>query len=100
MSANPPQPPRLLFLDARDRVRAGEAIDIVAAEFVTGLALDEKLACLDGDEDFWPGLRRMVGAGAARVAGEGYGSKPYAAAVLPDSGFPGIAFSDGPRGPS
>lgn len=98
MNAKPPQPPRLLFDDARHRVRAGEAIDIVAAEFVAGLDLEEKLACLDGDEDFWPGLRRMAGAGAARVAGEGYSSRPYYAGVLPDVGFAGIAFSDGPRG--
>jgi beta-glucosidase len=84
------------FAEARRRVRAGEAAAAVAEDFVAGLTIDEKLACLDGDEDFWPGLRRMAGAG--RLAGEGYSRRPYPAAVLPDVGFPGIAFSDGPRG--
>ena len=98
MNATPPEPPRLPFHDARERVQAGEPLDVVVSDFVAGLTLDEKLACLDGDEEFWPGLRRMAAAGGARVAGEGYGSRPYLGGVLAELAFPGIAFSDGPRG--
>lgn len=91
-------PPTLTFDRARERVSAGEDVRAVAAEFVTGMTLDEKLGCLDGDEEFWPGLIRMAGGANARVAGGGYGRKPYLGAQVPRSGFPGIAFSDGPRG--
>lgn len=77
---------------------AGEDAAAVAAAFVGGLTLEEKLWCLDGDEEFWPGLIRMAGRAEARVAGEGYSGRPYIAAQLSRVGFPGIAFSDGPRG--
>ncbi len=86
------------YEDARTRVRAGEDARTVAAELVSKLTIDEKLECLDGDEDFWPGLMRLAGAATTRVAGEGYGAKPYLGAQVPRLGFPGIAFSDGPRG--
>jgi beta-glucosidase len=88
----------LTFDEARARVAAGEDVGAVAAKVVTGLTLDEKLWCLDGDEEFWPGLMRMAGRAEARVAGEGYSGKPYTAARVPRVGLPGIAFSDGPRG--
>lgn len=79
-------------------MQAGEDPHAVAREFVSGLTLAEKLECLDGDEDFWPGLMRLAGAASARVAGEGYGARPYIGATVGRLGFPGIAFSDGPRG--
>lgn len=88
----------LSFDGARERVRAGEDAAAVAAEFVAGLTLDEKLECLDGDEDFWPGMMRLAGAATARVAGNGYGRQPWYGAEVERLGFPGIAFSDGPRG--
>ncbi|MEO8457374.1 MAG: glycoside hydrolase family 3 C-terminal domain-containing protein [Chloroflexota bacterium] len=88
----------LTYEQARARLRAGENAYDVATEVVAGLTLDEKLECLDGDEDFWPGLMRLAGAAVTRVAGEGYGAKPYLGAQVPRLGFPGIAFSDGPRG--
>ncbi|MEX0682776.1 MAG: glycoside hydrolase family 3 C-terminal domain-containing protein [Dehalococcoidia bacterium] len=88
----------LTYGDARERVRAGEDAAEVAAEFVAGLTLEEKLECLDGDEDFWPGLIRMAGAAVSRVAGDGYMGRPYYGAAVERLGFPGIAFSDGPRG--
>jgi beta-glucosidase len=84
--------------DARDRVSNGEDPALVAHDFVFGLAREEKLWCLDGDEEFWPGLIRMAGRAAARVAGDGYAGRPYVGARLEERGFPGIAFSDGPRG--
>jgi len=88
----------LTFDEARTHVRQGEDPSAVAAQLVAGLTLDEKLWCLDGDEEFWPGLIRMAGRAEARVAGEGYSGKPYMAAQVPRVGLPGIAFSDGPRG--
>jgi beta-glucosidase len=88
----------LTFDEARRRVRSGEDATLVAEELVAGLTLDEKLECLDGDEDFWAGLMRMAGRAAARVAGEGYGARPYPGAAVERLGFPGIQFSDGPRG--
>lgn len=91
-------PPSLSFDEAQQRVRAGADASEVARAFVQGLTLDEKLWCLDGDEEFWPGLLRMAGGAEARVAGEGYNRRPYYGARLPRMGFPGIAFSDGPRG--
>ena len=54
-----------------------------------------------------PGRRRGVLARAPahgrparrpRVAGDGYSGQPWVGAQLPRVGFPGIAFSDGPRG--
>jgi beta-glucosidase len=86
------------FGEARELVRAGEDADEVARAFVAALTLDEKLWCLDGDEEFWPGLIRMVGSASARVAGSGQARDPWFGARLPERGFPGIAFSDGPRG--
>ena len=88
----------LTYDDARRRVRDGEDPREVAREFVGGLTLGEKLECLDGDEDFWPGMMRLAGAASARVAGEGYARSPWPGAAAPRLGFPGISFSDGPRG--
>ncbi len=90
--------PTRSFDEARRRVRAGEDPADVARSFVGALTLEEKLWCLDGDEEFWPGLMRMAGGAEARVAGDGYSGRPYLGAQLPRTGFPGIAFSDGPRG--
>ena len=86
------------FDDARARVRAGEDPADVARRFVAALTLDEKLWCLDGDEEFWPGMLRMAGGASARVAGAGYSREPWIGARLPERAYPGIAFSDGPRG--
>ncbi len=91
-------PPSISFDDARRRAASGDDPGAVARAFLAGLTVDEKLWCLDGDEEFWPGLLRMAGRAAATVAGEGYSGRPWAAAQLPRVGFPGITFSDGPRG--
>ena len=88
----------MTFDAARERVRGGEDAASVAQGFVSGLTLEEKLWCLDGDEEFWPGLMRLAGGPQPQVAGDGYSRSPWLAAQLPDRGFPGIAFSDGPRG--
>ena len=62
----------------------------VAAELVKQMTLEEKLGCLDGDLDAWPGLAEMVSGG--------YHSRTFPAAVVERLGIPGIQFSDGPRG--
>ena len=62
----------------------------VAAELVALMTLDEKLECLDGDLDAWPGLAEMVSGG--------YHTRTFPAAVVERLGIPGIQFSDGPRG--
>ena len=63
----------------------GEARAIVAQ-----MTNDEKLWCLDGDAPFWAGLTYL---------GEnGYHKSPFRAAQVERVGFPGFAFSDGPRG--
>lgn len=72
------------------RVRAGEPVDAVAADLVALLTPEERLGCLDGDLEFWPGMRALV-------AGE-YGRVPFPAAAIPRLGIPGIQFNDGPRG--
>ncbi len=62
----------------------------VAVELVAQLTLEEKLGCLDGDLDAWPGLAEMVSGG--------YHTRTFPAAVVERLGIPGIQFSDGPRG--
>jgi beta-glucosidase len=90
--------PELSYAEAKRRVHDGDDPDLVAREFVSCLTLDEKLDCLDGDEDFWPGLMRLASSANARVAGDGYGRSPWPGGAVPRLGYPGIAFSDGPRG--
>jgi beta-glucosidase len=65
----------------------------VAAEVervLVTLTLDDKLAMVDGDTEFWPGLIEMMGGG--------YNRSPYVAGALPERGIDGVRFSDGPRG--
>jgi beta-glucosidase len=54
------------------------------------MTLDEKLGCLEGDIDAWPGLMDMVSGG--------YHRRTFPAARVERLGLPGIEFSDGPRG--
>ena len=51
---------------------------------------EEKRWCLDGDAPFWAGLTYLAEAG--------YHKSPFRAAQVERVGFPGFAFSDGPRG--
>ncbi|MCB1261414.1 MAG: glycoside hydrolase family 3 C-terminal domain-containing protein [Acidimicrobiales bacterium] len=79
-----------MFDDAAARVAAGGDHRAEAAAIVAAMTLDEKLDCLDGDTDFWPGLMDMVAGG--------YHRHTWPAARVERLGVPGIAFSDGPRG--
>jgi beta-glucosidase len=76
--------------EARGRVRAGADPALEAALLVAEMTTDEKLGCLDGDTDFWPGLIDMVAGG--------YYRHPFPAARVERLGFPGLSFADGPRG--
>jgi beta-glucosidase len=57
---------------------------------VAAMTDEEKRWCLDGDAPFWAGLTYLAEAG--------YHKSPFRAARVERVGFPGFAFSDGPRG--
>jgi beta-glucosidase len=78
------------FDDARAAVASGIAPDDAARRLVATLSPDEKLWCLDGDAPTWAGL--------GFLGRDGYHLAPFLAAELERIGFPGIRFSDGPRG--
>jgi beta-glucosidase len=78
------------YHDAREAVRNGMAAHDAAAELVTQLTEYEKLWCLDGDAPTWAGLKFL--------ADDGYHKAVFVGAELERIGFPGIRFSDGPRG--
>ncbi len=61
-----------------------------AAAMVAAMTDEEKRWCLDGDAPFWAGLTYLAEAG--------YHKSPFRAAEVVRVGFPGFAFSDGPRG--
>lgn len=75
---------------SKARVRAGAEVAHEAERLVARMTVSEKLACLDGDGEFWSGLIDMVSGGYYRHA--------FPAAVVPRLGFPGFRFCDGPRG--
>src|SRR5580693_2780366 len=64
--------------------------DARAAELVSQMTEDELLWCLDGDCPFW--------AGVSYLSTGGYHRSPFPGADVERLGFPGFAFSDGPRG--
>lgn len=79
------------FARAAARIAAGvsrpsdEAIQLVGM-----MTVAERLDCLDGDLDAWPGLFDMMGGG--------YHRHTFPAAAVERLGVPGLRFSDGPRG--
>jgi beta-glucosidase len=78
------------FDDARAAVASGTPVADAARSFVASLSPDERLWCLDGDAPTWAGL--------GFLGQDGYHLAPFVAAEVERIGFPGIRFSDGPRG--
>jgi beta-glucosidase len=80
--------------DTFDQARAAVAGGMSPAEAARGLVATlteyEKLWCLDGDAPTWAGLKFL--------AEDGYHKSVFHGAELERIGFPGIRFSDGPRG--
>ena len=67
-----------------------DQLETVVGSILDELSLDERLAMMSGDLDFWPGLVEMLGGG--------YGHTPYVGGAVDRVGLPGIRFCDGPRG--
>ena len=80
----------MTFDDARLAVAGGTTIEEAARAFVAALTPEERLWCLDGDSPTWAGLKFL--------SEDGYHKAPFVGAELRRVGFPGIRFSDGPRG--
>src|SRR5690348_12487362 len=81
---------RTPYEDAVAAVRSGKSPVDEARALYGQLSPEERLWLLDGDEEFWPGLKEMVE--------EGYNRHPYVHGAIPRLGIPGLRFSDGPRG--
>ena len=75
---------------ALKKVKNGTKLEIVAAELVALMKLDEKIHCLDGGVPFRMGIKDITTGG--------YHSRPFRAAKVERLGIPGFHFSDGPRG--
>ncbi|MCX5941070.1 MAG: glycoside hydrolase family 3 C-terminal domain-containing protein [Cyanobium sp. LacPavin_0818_WC50_MAG_67_9] len=68
-----------------------EAIERRAEELLAQLSSPEKLALLEGDTDFWPGMVDIASRDASHV-------HPWPAGAVPRLGLAGLHFVDGPRG--
>lgn len=78
------------YEDAVAAVRAGDDAAEQARKLYGELTDDERLGLLDGDQDFWAGMRdTMV---------NGYNHSPIVHGAVDRLGIPGLRFSDGPRG--
>lgn len=78
------------FDDARAAVARGMSAQDAATALVANLTEHERLWCLDGDAPTWAGLKFL--------SEDGYHKAVFTGAELERVGFPGIRFSDGPRG--
>ncbi len=78
------------FATAVASVRAGKQPEDEARGLYAQLTSQERLWLLDGDEEFWAGLKAMIE--------EGYNLRPYVHGAVPRLGIPGLRFTDGPRG--
>ena len=68
-----------------------QSIERRAQELLAQLSVAEKLALLEGDTDFWPGMVDIACRDASHL-------HPWPAGVLPRLGLAGLQFVDGPRG--
>ena len=71
-------------------MQAGSLPEDAASTLYEQLQQEERLWLLDGDRDFWEGLRSMQT--------EGYNRVPYVHGAVERLGIPGTRFVDGPRG--
>ena len=78
------------FDDARRAIAQGTAVEDAARGLIANLTEYERLWCLDGDAPTWAGLKFL--------ADDGYHKSVFIGAEVERVGFPGIRFSDGPRG--
>ena len=78
------------FETAVTAVRGGRRPEDEARGLYGQLTPEERLWLLDGDDEFWAGLREMIE--------EGYNLRPYVHGAVPRLGIPGLRFTDGPRG--
>lgn len=78
------------FHDAIAAVKSGEPLAQVTQKLLSQLTTDERLALLDGDLEFWPGL--------GSILRDRYNRTPYVHGAIPRLRIPGIKFTDGPRG--
>jgi beta-glucosidase len=78
------------FAQARDAVANGVPPRDAARALVGHLSEYERLWCLDGDAPTWAGL--------GFLNNDGYHKAVFVAGEVDRVGFPGIRFSDGPRG--
>lgn len=91
MNSPDQQPDPGAFHRSADRVASHQlSAHDAAVQLVSRLTTAEKLDCLDGDLDAWPGLFAMMSGS--------YHRRTFPAAVVERLGIPGIQFSDGPRG--
>ncbi|MFL6129731.1 MAG: glycoside hydrolase family 3 C-terminal domain-containing protein [Mycobacteriales bacterium] len=81
---------RTPFEEAVAAARAGKDPEEAARGLFAQLTQGERLGLLDGDQDFWPGIREMIE--------EGYNLRPIVHGAVDRLGVPGLRFSDGPRG--
>ena len=78
------------FAGAVAAVRGGGSSEDAAGALYEQLDEDERLWLLDGDREFWEGMRSM--------RTEGYNRVPYVHGAVERLGIPGTRFVDGPRG--
>ncbi|AYG03593.1 beta-glucosidase [Gryllotalpicola protaetiae] len=86
MSESTPSP----FEQAVAGVVAGADLAAETEALLGLLTPDEKLALLDGDQEFWAGMTEMRDVG--------YNTTPIVMGAIDRLGIPGLRFSDGPRG--
>jgi len=68
-----------------------QSIERRAQELLAQLSVAEKLALLEGNTDFWPGMVDIASRDASHL-------HPWPAGVLPRLVLAGLQFVDGPRG--
>ncbi|RAQ46994.1 periplasmic beta-glucosidase precursor [Aspergillus flavus] len=78
------------FNDAITDVKAGQSLVETTQILLSRLTEEERLSLLDGDVEFWPGLRSILC--------DRYNRAPYVHGAITGKHIPGIKFTDGPRG--